>query len=320
MGVVTTIGIDTIEQLHEFLSPVGEYKDFFTQHERYLFRGEGSVHYPLNPSLFRGKTVQTLYRSLRKPPIDEAYFQYEETYQWVELQSLIKFFRLANNAGISVPHSEVLQSSVLHLHDTYAPQDEAWLPAELLDLFSLARHYSFPTRMIDWSDNIYTALYFACSSALNNDKDWSEDGLIVYALNLSNVRETNFPIRFVRPLHSFNENSKAQGGVLSYIETENLLKEKNISEELAPLEKLAPKRIAHKPLDQHLTEHFSEKETTQKELLHKIVINGEVIPKLYLYLDSLHYSAEKIYPDLYGVVRKMLQDEANWAKKEEKEI
>lgn len=170
MSVIKNIYIPTIQELHQVLSPIGSYREFFIEKEQYFFRGEDSDHYPLIPSLFRDDTIELLYASLRKPPIDQIYYLYEETYQWIELKTLIKFFRLANNAGIPLPEIPLIQSNIIDIENNYTPVYQNWLPDDLLDLLSLARHYSFPTRMLDWSDNIYTALYFACSNSLRNNQ------------------------------------------------------------------------------------------------------------------------------------------------------
>lgn len=61
MPVNEIIHLSTIEELHEFLSPVGKKKKFFTAEEQFLFRGEESNQYRLKPSLFRGDTIQSLF-------------------------------------------------------------------------------------------------------------------------------------------------------------------------------------------------------------------------------------------------------------------
>lgn len=311
MNVIETIYIDTIEELHQFLSPVGGRVNFFSEASQFLFRGEETESYSLIPSLFRDDTIELLYASLRQPPLDSRYYQYEETYQWIELKTLFKFLRLANNAGIALPDTQLLQSNVLSWTENYVPESGGWLPEELLDLLSLARHYSFPTRMLDWSDNIYTALYFACSNSLRRGADKGSNA-IIYALHSHAVQQTDFPLQFVRPLRFYNPNAHAQGGVLSYISTDNLLLGKKPGAALPPLEELAEQKINRKSLDNRIKEHFADRPSPAQTLLYRIILNKDLLQDLYLYLDSLHYSAERIYPDLYGVVRKMVQDEANW--------
>ena len=315
MSVIETIELKTIHDLHDFLSPAGVKKNFFAKEEQYLFRGEESNQYRLNPSLFRSTKVESLYRSLRLPPLDSDYYQLEETYQWIELKTLLNFFRLANNAAIDLPTITAFQPSILTFSDHYHFQDDAWLPNELLELFSLARHYSLPTRMLDWSDNIYTALYFACSSALKWPEYKREDGMAIYALRSAALQKTDFPMRFIRPLRFYNRNAHAQGGVLSYLETKNLLQEKNVVDSIPPLGEMNSTLVNKKPLDERLEDYFSHENHTAGPFLHKSILDSSMIADLYLYLDSLHYSAEKIFPDLYGVVRKMLQDDANWNRK-----
>ncbi|MDE1549548.1 hypothetical protein [Jeotgalibaca caeni] len=49
MSVIETIELKTIHDLHDFLSPAGVKKEFFAKEEQYLFRGEESNQYRLNP-------------------------------------------------------------------------------------------------------------------------------------------------------------------------------------------------------------------------------------------------------------------------------
>lgn len=72
-------------------------------------------------------------------------------------------------------------------------------------------------------------------------------------------------------------------------------------------------RVDKSPLDQQLNSYFSEHNSPKKEVLYKIIIPKDITKELYIYLDALHYSAEQIFPGLYGVVRKMVKDEVNWA-------
>lgn len=182
MDISKTIRIETIEELQNFLSPIGKYKQFYQKENEYLFRGEGSDLNALIPSLFREDAIKVLYYSLRADIPSEEELLYEKTLQEIELKSLIRFYKLANNEGIPLPDSQILKSSQIWLNADYIPTGEEWLPKDLLDLFSLARHYEFPTRLIDWSDNIYTALYFACSNALKART--SNGNMIIYILGV----------------------------------------------------------------------------------------------------------------------------------------
>lgn len=311
MTVSKTIKIQTIETLQDFLSPIGKFKQFYEKENDYLFRGEGSAQNPLTPSLFRGNTIELLYHGLRKELPSEAQVQYEKVHQEIELKSLIQFYKLANNNGIPLPDSKILKSSQIWLDDNYIPTGDEWLPKDLLDLFSLARHYEFPTRLIDWTDNIYTALYFACSNAL---KTLNSDGnMIVYILNQTKLQKTSFPIKFVRPLRFYNENAKAQYGVLSYIVVENQLSLVPETLNLSDLEKETALKVDKRPLDEQLRTYFNEYPFPDQEMLYKVVISKTITKELYTYLDALHYSAEQIFPGLYGVVRKMVKDEVNWS-------
>lgn len=111
----------------------------------------------------------------------------------------------------------------------------------------------------------------------------------------------------------YNPNAHAQGGVLSYIKSKNLIGHKILSSDLPPLEELNKQTMNKKPLDIQMSEFLSSQQTPET-FLYKVTIDHSIVSDLYLYLDSLHYSAENIFPDLYGVVRKMMEDDPNWSK------
>lgn len=62
---------------------------------------------------------------------------------------------------------------------------EKWLPENFLELAALAQHYGLSTRLIDWSKDIYTSLYFASSGALHSDYD--SKYMILYALLIKSI-------------------------------------------------------------------------------------------------------------------------------------
>lgn len=76
---------------------------------------------------------------------------------------------------------------------------------EVTELLTYAQHYGLPTRLLDWSENILVALYFACRS------DFNIDGKVFFLPNyvedVEHFDEYNFDFGkiFIEKLISLNE-------------------------------------------------------------------------------------------------------------------
>ena len=84
---------------------------------------------------------------------------------YTEYRILRKFYKIANDNGLNV-HGDVLMDK--HYYDDTSPEflfdekEKIWLYPGLTELAALAQHYGVLTRMLDWSNNLFVALYFAC--------------------------------------------------------------------------------------------------------------------------------------------------------------
>lgn len=87
---------------------------------------------------------------------------------------------------------------------------EPWLLKDLWALVSLAQHYGLPTRLLDWTHDIYVALFFAVEDYLKYrylPKDTKY--IVLWALNLKPVTEPiilDLPLKLVQPIYHGNDN------------------------------------------------------------------------------------------------------------------
>lgn len=147
-------------------------KHFFTKFDKrgkWLFRGQLDS-YELLPSILRTKKFNTR----------------AELYIY-ELGFLILFYRKCNNHGMRIKQlpkfsgdyfSEQYNFSYILNNDYY------WFSDEVLELAALAQHYGIKTRLLDWSQDRMTALYFACVSAEKKKQDTA-----VWAINASKMQQ-----------------------------------------------------------------------------------------------------------------------------------
>ena len=112
----------------------------------------------------------------------------------------------------------------LPLDAKFYAEKEVWLPEELWEIAALAQHYGLPTRLLDWSSDLYVALYFATQQALyETSKTESDERRIeLWAMDYKRLMTKSmlegfkdFRLRTIRPSYSSNPNLAAQFGLFT---------------------------------------------------------------------------------------------------------
>lgn len=123
---------------------------------------------------------------------------------------LLQFYEMANLQGIRVPR--------LPLYHLGTPFEEAqlaikeWMAPGWMELAALAQHYGLPTRMLDWTYDLTTALYFVARGfAKGSTKEYAT----VWQMDMAKVSYLTKDVRFVVPEYALNPNLHAQRGLLT---------------------------------------------------------------------------------------------------------
>lgn len=190
------------------------------------------------------------------------------------------------------------------------------MPNDVLDLAALAQHYGLPTRLIDWSRDIYTSLYFASSGALYASNDKSQF-MVLYVLDtytIDYLRVSNkIPIRLIVPEHYKNPNVNFQRGVLSAWEYKSK----------QPLEEDANSSYVNRQSLETLMQEYIDKNNitwgfpdtaTQEPIIYKFYIPINMSLQIYDYIKKLGYGADRLFNGYEGV-SKMMEDDMTYTSK-----
>jgi len=262
---------------HDML-PTGQFGQSLMEFDfgKRLYRGESSGKFKLIPNALRENAWKTLAggRFGASQPIGAGeQVRYEYYKLW-------EFYKLSNEHGLKIRGSEIMKREYLTnnaLSFAFQDQEYRWLSSEYEELAALAQHYGIPTRMLDWTSDIFTAIYYAASGALRKWKmsygvggyDCS-DKMVIWMLNggLVHEMEKDWPLKLVVPPYYDNPNLNAQKGVLSYWEIvlpSRKDEDANRCGQGLPIDK--------RSLDEQLQEHDFGYDSNHLDMLYRIEID-----------------------------------------------
>ncbi|HFG1893388.1 TPA: FRG domain-containing protein [Vibrio cholerae] len=290
-----------IEELLDYISPWGENPNL----DGYVFRGHSQESYKLLPTALRLESVDWFWSvcGLGKP-IEQQY--HWQTWQVkAEYQLLRSFYRLADQRGLEVPISSRVRANLAQEFDTTGMlnihSDEKWLSDDLLETAALAQHYGIPTRLLDWTYDIYVALYFAFRGAVKKDNN-----LTIWAINkeyLSFLKPTvnRVNVEFITPHYAGNPNLNAQKGLFTHWP---IIIPSTISE-MQDMQRGRVTLVDRRPLDELIYEQIGANEHSVN-MMKKFILPCSEAVKGCVLLDKLGYDSARIFPGYDGVAKQLL--------------
>jgi len=272
----------------------------------YIFRGHSQENYELIPSALRKDNLDLLWEIANLKPVKEQ----ENYIHWqimAEYSALRNFYNLADRKGLEVPQLNKFRWSLANTPDAFInmhiEEEKQWLSPKFFEIAALAQHYGVPTRLLDWSYDIFVAMYFAFHGAFDKNGD-----MVIWALNknelrLMNTMNTQFNIDFITPHYASNPNLNAQKGLFTHIPSLNQSSDE-IFEALG--NKINVKETDRIALDKSTLDSITSN-SSDKTLLMKFIIPCSEAKKGAMILDKMGYDTAKIYPGYGGVAKQLIE-------------
>ncbi|WP_407505142.1 FRG domain-containing protein [Elizabethkingia meningoseptica] len=291
------IKFSSFKEFIEFIWPLdkihqNDFKD-------YIFRGEREEFSSFLPSILRGSVIENI---VNKIPLFKGLHIDSSRLIQAEFSLIRDFYIQSDLEGMNIPEINMLRSNITeqfvynfdeHLSYIF---NEKWLPEELYEITGIAQHYGVPTRLIDWSFNLTTALFFAASGVLqkydrtqyktikldeNNDENLF---FIIWAFNIENIKiRSKEKIKLIRPRYASNSNITAQKGLFTI---QNFV---SIEDDKVPFDLFVDNKV--------------EMTDNQKPALYRFKIPQNNADEVLLYLERIGITEKTLFPGFEGIVK-----------------
>lgn len=278
----------------------------------FVYRGLQSGSYELLPSILRhgldieNRIEEDAYRIVVKNKYG-GLTQSEFLRRTLEFLNLKNFFDCCDVNGLRLPDVDRIREQLYYDSKILPSQlyTEEWIPKDLWELTALAQHYGLETRLLDWTQDMEIAIYFAVhrEPVLTEEEEKKDESqyVAIWALNTSLVHKIP-SLKIIRPPYSGNPNLAAQKGLFTYWKEEGLpLASKNINIEILQRETVT------RPLNE-LIEGQSDNNDNSEVYMWRYLIPRKDRAVLYEFIKRRNITAATLFPGYDGVVRSLKED------------
>lgn len=195
--LIKIIKIKTAKELFKEVSVTGKYKKLIGN---YLFRGHEKEEWELIPSIFRESNLKLLFtddEKERECSLEGFHFR-----RIIREQGLVyEFYREVSEKGLEIPRVETIEQ---YKKNDYKLMDKElkkkdyseWIEnVDMEEVCALCQHYDIPTRLLDWTKDIYVAIYFSVKNLFESKNSINEiekeKQMAIWAFNFEKIKEYN---------------------------------------------------------------------------------------------------------------------------------
>lgn len=284
-----------------------------------VYRGQSCAGWGIVPSALRHLPIEL--NGKHENPFDILSSQFVR-----ETHDFEAFYKQVDQQGLRLPTIGAMLHRRFISGVNYDPNEPEvmkydralyWPPNNLLPLLALAQHYGIPTRLLDWSNDPYVALYFAAIEALTR-KDGSEE-LALWIADRRYIEKRLGPQTHPSPLsfefidspYHENPNLAAQQGIFSLARLSHtwMAKQSASSGEKAyqltrmSMEFAIEESLKSLPQDHSQSGELDHQDTDSLKLFIKMTLPiGEAAPLL-ISLRKLGYHGGSMFPGYKGCVK-----------------
>lgn len=219
--ILKEVKIGTAEKLFKELSVTGKYNFLFNG--KWVFRGQSDSRYKLIPSAFRKNSEKYFFNLSEQKFTLKNYLDTRILGEW---GLLCDFYDRADYNGLDIPFNKTLQyrkNEYFANRKEIEESFEKWISDDFKEITALAQHYELPTRLLDWTYDLYIALYFSISEYLKeNEIEIKDKYICLWTFNIETILRINDEIS-----HNFFEKIKERNEIREQYNKE--VKEKGIS-------------------------------------------------------------------------------------------